>query len=99
MSTVAVVVAAALAYIQPFAAYREEAAPSADGLRYGIERDRAQLVAAIELYTLQRSRPPGTLQDLLLDDWIPTETLARCREQFEYRVTGRRWSLEERAES
>lgn len=99
LSTLVVMVAAALAYFQPFSAYRDVAAPSAEGLRYGLERDRAQLVAAIELYTLQRSRPPGTLKDLLLDDWLAPEALERCRKEFEYRVTGRRWSLEERAES
>jgi hypothetical protein len=99
VSFLAMVVAAAVAYLQPFAPYRDHAAPSAIGQRYLVEQDRARLVAAIELYTLQRSRPPGDFDDLRLDDWLEPSTLRRCRQQFEYRVEGRRWTLTDRAES
>lgn len=99
LSTLAVAATVALAVFQPFAGYRDEASASAIGLRYNLERDRAQLVAAIELYTLQRSRPPSTLEDLRLDAWLAPETLERCRKAFEYRLLGKRWTLEARQES
>jgi len=99
LSTLAVAAAAALIYFQPFSAYRDHAGDASMGTRYALERDRARLVAAIELYTLQRSRPPAGLEDLNLDEWVDPATLRRCREQFDYQVAGNSWTLDERAES
>lgn len=99
LSTLAIAAAAALVFFQPFSIYRDVNAGNEVGTRYLLERDRAELVAAIELYTLQRSRPPSTLEDLGLDDWLSEDTLDRCRRQFEYEVSGGRWSLAERDES
>jgi hypothetical protein len=98
-STLAVAATAAVIFFQPFSIYRDSDLGNEIGMEFILERDRAELVAAIELYTAERSRPPASLEDLRLDDWLSPETLDRCRKQFEYEVSGQRWSLGERSES
>ena len=63
ISTLAVAVTAALGFFQPFSLYRDGSAGSDAGTRYLLERDRAELVAALELYSLERSRPPSKLDN------------------------------------
>jgi hypothetical protein len=99
LSTLAIAATAAVIFFQPFSIYRDTAPRDEVGTRFMIERDRAELVAAIELYTLQRSRPPASLNDLELDEWLSPDTLKRCRQQFDYEVSGLRWSLGKRSES
>lgn len=99
LSTLSILAAAAIIFFQPFSVYRDGNAGDEVGTRYMLERDRAELVAAIQLYTLERSRPPSSLDDLQLDDWLSPQTLKRCRRQFEYEVSGSRWSLAERDET
>lgn len=99
VSFFATVATAALLYLQPFALYRDAGPRDSNGVAYQLDRDRAELVAAIELYTLQRERPPSALEDLRHDRWLEPGTLARCLEQFEYVVDGNRWVLDERTGS
>lgn len=100
VSLLAVAAAGAALWFQPFAAYREPLEDvSSPGQAYHQERDRAEIIAAIELYSLQRQRPPASLEDLRQDDWIRSDTLDRCLARFEYRVDGTRWALQPRADS
>lgn len=99
VSIIAVACAAALLWFQPFGIYRDAGRDVATGRLYQQDRDRAELIAAIELYALQRQRPPASLEDLGHDGWLEPGTLRRCRERFDYVVDGSRWALEERAGS
>lgn len=100
VSLLVIGLAAAALWYQPFAAYRDAGTGTdGPGVQWQHDRDRAELIAAIELYSLQRERPPGSLDDLRHDDWLRPATLRRCREAFEYRVDGSRWTLQQREDS
>jgi hypothetical protein len=94
LSTLAVAVTAAVLYFQPFTGYRDLGADDAKGARYHQERERAELVAAIELYTEQRDRPPATLDDLAQDAWLSPERIRCCEQHFRYQINGTRWTLQ-----
>jgi hypothetical protein len=94
LSGLAVAVTALVLYLQPFTGYRDLGADNADGARYHRDRERAELVAAIELYAEQRDRPPATLDDLAHEAWLAPERIRCCKQHFLYQVSGTRWSLE-----
>jgi hypothetical protein len=99
ISLLALVAAVASTLLHPFDRYRDHGVAQSLGASYFQDRDRAELIAAIEMYTLQRERPPTSLDDLINDGWIDRDKLLRCQENFEYRVDGHRWALENRATS
>jgi hypothetical protein len=99
LSIFAVAATIALIVYQPFGWYPEMNSADSVGARYHLDRDRAELMAAIELYTLHRSRPPGSLEDLRHDRWLAPEAIERCRDRFEYRVDGRSWAIQDRTDS
>ena len=99
ISLLALATMVAAIMLQPFDWYRDHGITQSIGASYYQDRDRAELIAAIEMYTLQRERPPASLDDLLHDGWIDRDKLLRSQQNFEYRVDGNRWALEKRASS
>jgi len=99
ISLLALAAAVAAIMLQPFSSYRELGSTGSAGAAYYQDRDRAELIAAIEMYALQRERPPASLEDLIHDGWMDRDKLLRCQQGFEYRVDGNRWALEERPTS
>ncbi|RKZ11835.1 hypothetical protein DRQ53_00070 [bacterium] len=99
VSALAIAATAAALFFQPFSIYRDAADSESAGYQYRQDRDRASLVAAIELYSLQHERPPVSLEDLRHDGWVDRSTLNRGLKQFEYVLDGSRWTLDERTRS
>jgi hypothetical protein len=95
LSALALAATVAAIMLQPFSYYRELGSTQSAGAAYYQDRNRAELIAAIELYTLQRERPPAALEDLVYDGWMDHDRLLRCQQIYGYRVDGNYWALEE----
>ncbi len=93
---VAVALGFTLVLAAPWSAYRT-AGDDDPSARLQSHRERARVMAAIELFELDRHRPPKQLEDLVHAGWIDVDLLERIERTHRYELRGTRWTLQPRS--